>query len=581
MQCTIVGGVSHAEKFRQVFLLRCTIFIFLFKNGQKIVGTVQFNFVVLLANSHDAYRFVSYLLLTLFTLFGSPMPFLVQKEKRNTSSDKAQYIALSICFLLSFLIFFHSFEVKAKPSSRSASTPRYASLILDADTGLIVHQQNANNPVYPASLTKMMTLLMVFDALQRGKLSLNDKVVISKHAASMVPSKLDLKPGTSIRVEDAIYALVTKSANDVAVALGEHIGQSESNFAQMMTRKARSLGMSRTRFRNASGLYDEYQVTTARDMGKLAYVLITKYPQYYPYFSKRQFTYLGKTHRNHNRMMETYRGMDGLKTGYIRQSGFNLVASAKRDGRRLVGVVFGGRNAATRNKQMEQLLNDGFATINKDSNFKIAQAQTPTPLKDEPAQDIASLTAQLATQDQREQTQTSTKQEPIVLLTSSEDRWSLLDRSPNSVLTRMIGEGDDDPAIRRRIETGLIAVSALTGASIPAEVFPGNDKSQSTNITNKVSLQARLPQPTTRSTGDWSIQIGAFTSRVSTDQALVASVKRLPQSLRSSHAVVAPVKTQEGWIYRGRLTGYSKETAQQACAILRDCIVIAPQTPQR
>ncbi|MBU0800737.1 MAG: D-alanyl-D-alanine carboxypeptidase, partial [Alphaproteobacteria bacterium] len=236
--------------------------------------------------------------------------------------------------------------------AQAEANPRYASFVMDADTGQVLHQSNADKSLHPASLVKMMTLSMAFDELAAGRLSLRDRITVSKHAASMVPSKLNIPAGGTISVEDAIYALVTKSANDIAVAMGEKIGGTESQFAAMMTRKAREIGMTRTTFKNASGLHNQQQVSSARDMAKLARYIIKNYPQYYTYFSTKEFSYKGNSYHNHNRLMSSYKGMDGMKTGFIGPSGFNLVASAVRNDRRLIGVVFGGRTAASRNAHM-------------------------------------------------------------------------------------------------------------------------------------------------------------------------------------------------------------------------------------
>lgn len=239
--------------------------------------------------------------------------------------------------------------------------PPYAHIVIDAATGRVLYQTDADRALYPASLTKIMTLLLTFEALDAGKFSLNSPVVFSSHAVSMPPSRIGLKAGQSMSVENAIKALVTKSANDVAVAMGEKIGGSETSFAQIMNLKARQIGMSQTHFENASGLHNVRQVSSARDMAKLAVFLMKNYPRYYHYFSLRSFTYDGKVNRSHNRLMETYQGMDGLKTGYIVPSGFNLVASAKRGNTRLIGVIFGGKSTAARNTQMAKLLDAGFA----------------------------------------------------------------------------------------------------------------------------------------------------------------------------------------------------------------------------
>ncbi|MDD5586822.1 MAG: D-alanyl-D-alanine carboxypeptidase [Alphaproteobacteria bacterium] len=237
----------------------------------------------------------------------------------------------------------------------------YADIVIEARTGRILHAANAGQQRHPASLTKMMTLYLTFQALESGKLSLEQRISVSSHAAAQSPSKLGLRPGQSLRVQDAVLGVVTESANDAAVVLAEALGGSESRFAQMMTRQAQALGMKQTRFENASGLPDPDQVTTARDMAVLGHALIYHYPRYYAFFSHESFTYAGRTHRNHNHLMERYDGMDGIKTGYIRASGFNLVASAVRGDTRLIGVVFGGRSTLGRDNQMAQLLDRSFA----------------------------------------------------------------------------------------------------------------------------------------------------------------------------------------------------------------------------
>ena len=245
----------------------------------------------------------------------------------------------------------------------SPAAAKYASLVLDADSGRVVHAVNADTRNYPASLTKMMTLYLVFDALESGRLDLDGKLAISARAARQPASKLGLDPGRTITVEDAILALVTKSANDVATVLAETMAGSERKFALVMTAKARKLGMARTTFRNASGLPHRGQLSTARDMAVLARALLRDHARYYHYFSTDRFTYGGVSHTNHNGLLDTYKGTDGIKTGYIRASGFNLVASVKRGERRLVGVIFGGSSPNARNRLMKTLLDKGFASL--------------------------------------------------------------------------------------------------------------------------------------------------------------------------------------------------------------------------
>jgi len=254
--------------------------------------------------------------------------------------------------------------ILASAAQAQIGSDRYAAIVVDARSGNVLMEASADEPRYPASLTKMMTLYMAFDALRQGRIDLNDRFTVSVQAAAMPPSRLGLAAGTSLSVEEAILALVTKSANDAASALGEYLGGgSELRFAQMMTLRARALGMRATTFRNASGLPDLDQVSTARDMAMLGRRLQQDHPQFYTYFSAPNFVYRGRTHWNHNRLLQEYDGTDGIKTGYVNDSGFNLVASAQRDGVRLIAAVFGGRSGRERDRHMMSILDQGFATL--------------------------------------------------------------------------------------------------------------------------------------------------------------------------------------------------------------------------
>ncbi len=247
--------------------------------------------------------------------------------------------------------------------SAAPAEARYTSIVIDADSNAVLQADNPDARNYPASLTKMMTLYLTFEALDRRRLTLDQDITVSQHAANQAPSKLGLSPGETIKVEDAILAVVTKSANDIAVTLAEALGGSEAAFAVLMTQKAHALGMSRTNFHNASGLPDELQRSTPRDMATLGLALVKDWPQYYRYFSRTSFNYNGNSIANHNHLMSRYQGMDGIKTGFINKSGFNLVASAVRNGHRLVGVVFGGASARTRDNYMASLLDAAFRRI--------------------------------------------------------------------------------------------------------------------------------------------------------------------------------------------------------------------------
>jgi D-alanyl-D-alanine carboxypeptidase len=241
---------------------------------------------------------------------------------------------------------------------RNTYTPPYAAIVVDANSGRVLHAANPDSVRHPASITKIMTLYLLFEQIEAGKLQLDTPLAVSAHAASQAPSKLDLKPGQTIAVEDAIKALVTKSANDVAVVIAEAIGGDEDSFAEMMTRKARALGMSRTVYANASGLPNDDQVTTARDQALLGRAIQDRFPRQYRYFSTSSFYYRGHAIRNHNRLLGRVAGVDGIKTGYIHASGFNLVTSVRRGNRHLVAVVIGGSSAGSRDARMRSLIED-------------------------------------------------------------------------------------------------------------------------------------------------------------------------------------------------------------------------------
>ena len=246
------------------------------------------------------------------------------------------------------------------PTTASA---KYASMVIDADSGRVLHATNADTRNYPASLTKIMTLYMVFDALKKGDITLDTPLKVSKRAEGMQPSKLGLRRGQTIKVRDVILGLVTKSANDAAVVMAEALGGTEIEFARQMTTRARQIGMSRTTFRNASGLPNRRQLSTARDMALLGLRIREDFPGYYEYFSTTHFKYGGRSYKNHNTLLSNYKGTDGIKTGYIRASGFNLVASVEREGYRLIGVVFGGKSGKSRDRHMRTLLDKGFAMM--------------------------------------------------------------------------------------------------------------------------------------------------------------------------------------------------------------------------
>jgi D-alanyl-D-alanine carboxypeptidase len=272
--------------------------------------------------------------------------------------------------------------------ARESYSPAFSSIIVDGNSGATLSANNPDASRHPASLTKIMTLYLLFERLDAGKIKLDSEMDVSEHASEQAPTKLGLRPGQTIRVEDAIKGLVTRSANDAAVVIAEAIAGDEGNFAKLMTRKARALGMTRTVYRNASGLPDDNQVTTARDQSTLGRAIQDRFPRYYRYFSTVAFNYHGHSIRNHNHLLGNVEGVDGIKTGYTRASGFNLVTSMRRGNRHLVGVVMGGRSGGSRDAIMRNLLAENLdkaatkrsvAAINErtaaDANADVAETE--------------------------------------------------------------------------------------------------------------------------------------------------------------------------------------------------------------
>jgi D-alanyl-D-alanine carboxypeptidase len=427
------------------------------------------------------------------------------------------HLARLLCVILSLALAW------APPALARSSGPAYAAIVMDARTGEVLHARSADATRHPASLTKMMTLMMVFDALDAGTLSLDTRMRVSARAAKAKPSKLGLAPGSTLTVRDAIYALVTKSANDVAVVVAEHLGGSEPRFAQRMTQRARELGLRRTYFKNASGLHNPGQVTTARDMARLARALMVVHPRRYHYFSTRSFTYKGQTYANHNRLMRSYPGMDGLKTGYVAASGFNLAASAVRGSRRLIGVVIGGRSTKSRNEKMRSILDASFARLGVDgTDIRVASAPQPPPRRP------GALAGALAQTEVAE------------------------------------GDAADAGDAAARVAAGLAAVRAHR-VYLDAQKAPPAD-------TPLLAAPAQDPYA-----GAWAIQVGAFGSRATAESATVEALASLPQDLvRPSGARVTPLATPGGGVlHRARIAGYtSRVEAARACAHLASCVPV-------
>ncbi|WP_374654711.1 serine hydrolase [Dongia sp.] len=400
--------------------------------------------------------------------------------------------------------------------------PIAASIVVDAETGEVLSRSNADAVTYPASLTKMMTLYLLFDALDAGTVKLSDRITFSKNAASEPATNMNVKAGDTITVETAILAMVVRSANDVSTAVGERLGGTEAAFARMMTAKARALGMNKTVFRNAHGLPNPSQVTSARDMATLGVALLRDHPKYYGYFKRNSFVYRGNTYGGHNRVMKKFAGADGIKTGYIRAAGFNLVSSAERNGRRLVGVVLGGPSAPIRDKQMVALLTEGFNARNGIGDVLMAKA----PGSAGPAQEVPVVTTAAAPEI-----------DAVVA--------STLVPTPKPAQEDSIGS-----AIATMASVSLAPAVAQPDTQAVANVWSG-DKNQ------------------------YGIQVGAYSKFKPAQKAAERATKAVPTLLADTRIVIDRGNSS---IYRARVFGLSKADADTACKKLKakqtDCLVV-------
>ncbi len=514
-----------------------------------------------------------------------------------------------------------------------AAKPKYAAMVIDANTGKVLHAAHVSEPRYPASLTKMMTLYLVFEELQRGKITYSTRIKISKTAAAAPPSKLGLKPGQDIALINVIKALVTKSANDISVAIAEHIAGSEANFAKLMTKRARQLGMHDTTFRNASGLPDTAQVTTARDMLTLALHLYDDFPKQFRHFSLRSFTYRGKTYRSHNTLMKSFKGMNGIKTGYTRASGFNLVSSVRQRGRHVMAVVFGGKTAASRNAHMRGLLKRGLtkASTKKTRRAKpvliakpapvprrakkpamaqkAARQRKPTPQRAGPASKsgapaqvkiisvkrvrmpVAKPSAARATQSrppQRTEAQTSPAANQTREIATPPRATSGLARPPSTLNEQMaliLGKRSTTASLRHPAappQTALAPTRAPSTLQEQAAALARKAKARGTSVTPQ-NGQRRNPlqrsQPAWKLRGpiqepaiigkSFEIQIGVFATAEQAEQRLAAAQHRIP-ALANHAALALPLQKGKQLLYRARFAGFEQTRAAAACNALRN-----------
>ncbi|MBT9370140.1 D-alanyl-D-alanine carboxypeptidase [Rhizobium sp. CSW-27] len=445
----------------------------------------------------------------------------------------------------------------------ASANPKYAGIVVDAKTGKVLYSEDADSLRYPASLTKMMTLYLTFEALEAGRLTLDSPVPVSAHAASQPPSKLGVRAGGSTTVEQAILALVTRSANDMATALGERIGGSEERFAQMMTTKARALGMTRTTYRNANGLPNTAQMTTARDQARLGIALRQHFPQYYGYFSTRVFKFGKQTIGNHNRLVGTVRGVDGIKTGYTRAAGFNLATSAELDGRSIVGVVLGGSSSAARDAQMRKLVATYLPKASKGATSNLiaqsrsfsppAAASVPVPVKPEPGL-RAAVTEVVAEAELPTTAPAPTGRLPQEKLAGA-SAYAAEPKSQGAAAAVTAAMSRPAVAVPTRAPEPAPQVAARDEAPV--------DTDSVTTASTRASSSPKLPD-------GWVIQIGVSDSKDRAMDLLEGAKDKGGHALRSAKPFAVAVNTGGSQLYRARFGGFDdQKAAVNACNALK------------
>lgn len=517
-------------------------------------------------------------------------------------------------------------------------SPPSASIVVDGNSGQVLQASNADALRHPASLTKIMTLYLLFERLDAGKLKLDSQLTVSQHAADQDPTKLDLKPGSTIAVEDAIKGVVTRSANDAAVVIAENLGGSEDNFAKLMTQKAHALGMSRTTYVNASGLPDDDQITTARDQALLGRAIQERYPRYYKYFSTPSFTFHGETIRTHDHLLGSVDGVDGIKTGFTRASGFNLVTSLHRDGRYLVAVVLGGRSSFERDAHMRELITDHFkeASLRRTAPM-IAELQAPSR---EDAQATAFAKATLASRadpmptaavNPRPAAGATDPIQPLLVKTVSYRiapvQTASLAPMPTLVPVAAAPAAQmppPQPSMQQQAAPQAVARAPSPAAIIlpPAPEAPRTVVASADPTATAAAAQTEAPKadlakpefskiapaaaeaakpeagkaesarpalakvepvkpestPPVRARGGWLIQIGAYEGEDEAKQHLSAAQTKVHDLLGGADPFIERTLKGSTVYYRARFAGFDKATADAACKQLKrndfDCITV-------
>ena len=480
-----------------------------------------------------------------------------------------------------------------RPRSDSAESyqPSYASIVVDANSGAVMQATNADSPRHPASLTKIMTLYLLFERLEQGKIKLTTDLPVSAHAAVQAPSKLGLKPGETIRVETAIRAIVTKSANDVAVIVAEALGGDEPGFARLMTAKAKALGMTQTVYRNASGLPDDQQITSARDQAILGRAIQDRFPNYYQYFATRTFDFRGKSIRNHNHLLGVIDGVDGIKTGYIHDSGFNIVTSIRRANHHIVAVVFGGRSAEARDARVRSLI---------DNNINIAAVKRTAP----PV--VEGWDTAVARKDGKEDDRTGSSPVRVASAappaTDAPAPGSTEPIKPNAVKTVAVHPGTMYtaslsllPSDSRQLTPAPTIATATTITTIntvrseppataavpssppPAPPLPASPPTAKpvaapekvASAGTSVPLPAAPIESTAKARSGWIIQVGALPDEKEAKQRLETAQSKARNLLGKADSFTERVEKGDKVLFRARFAGLEKDQAEAVCKHLK------------
>ncbi len=536
----------------------------------------------------------------------------------TTQSSYDKGLAVFMALVMALLLF-------AGSSRQAVARPAFSAITVDASTGNVIYASNIDSKRFPASLTKVMTLYLMFQDIDAGRMTFSTPMKVSKHAAAQQPSKLGLRVGSTITARDAMFALITKSANDAAMVIAEHIGGSQEGFAKRMTNQARAMGMTRTRFTNPNGLPDSRQVTTARDMATLGLRIQRDFPKYYKNFATRTFKYRNRQYRNHNRLLGRVKGVDGIKTGYTRASGFNLVSSRVVGRRRIVAVVMGGRSGRSRNAFMTKILKRDLKKATRGGTKIAVVAGNPPGYKATKTKAAEENTGKKAT-DPSSRSAPLPRKKPSLAPAETAKLAELASAYQHTIPVaeapaEFASENEESGITQQLTEplplagvtfTSVVVQSSsaktdslnvadpITNLAIVTE--PAKDQSRILPSATRRSQEPALPPTDTKiwaaavsapkpattnqhrasHKASWNIQIGAFPTRQGARERLDAAKTRRVAELRQATPFLMEVDKNGNTLYRARFSGLNRDQASSACRQLKragvGCFPLAPKS---